>query len=68
MASNIKKFKIEGMTCNHCVAHVKSSIEELPGVEKAEVDLNSKSAIISGEIADEEIIKAVKKAGYKASI
>lgn len=67
LGQNIKKFKIEGMTCNHCVAHVKSSIEEIPGVEKVKVDLNGKSAIISGDFSDESVISAVKKAGYKAS-
>jgi uncharacterized protein len=66
--SKFKKFKIEGMTCNHCVMHVKNSIEEINGVEVVEVDLNGKNAAILGEFSEEEIIDAVKKAGYKASI
>ncbi|MFC1887618.1 SO_0444 family Cu/Zn efflux transporter [Candidatus Cloacimonadota bacterium] len=68
MSSNIKKFSIEGMTCNHCVKHVQDSILEVNGVEKAEVILNDKSALIEGEYSEDEIIEAVKKAGYRASI
>ncbi len=63
-----KKFKIEGMTCNHCVMHVKNALEEINGVEKAAVDLNSKSAVVTGDFSDKDVIDAVKKAGYKASI
>ena len=66
--SNIKKFKIEGMTCNHCAAHVRNSIEDIKGVEKVDVDLNGKNAVVSGEFSEEDVISAVKSAGYKASI
>ncbi|MDP8231906.1 MAG: SO_0444 family Cu/Zn efflux transporter [Candidatus Zophobacter franzmannii] len=56
---------IEGMTCSHCVKHVKESIEEVPGVSSADVSLAGKSAIISGDYNLDDVKYAVTSAGYK---
>ena len=63
-----KKFKVEGMMCQHCVAHVKTALEGVAGVEKAEVDLKKKSAVVTlnGEVSSEALISAVTEAGYTA--
>ena len=34
-----KLLKIEGMSCNHCVNHVKEALEGLDGVKEASVSL-----------------------------
>lgn len=39
-----KKLSVEGMMCQHCVAHVKKALEGIEGVEEAVVDLDSNSA------------------------
>jgi copper chaperone CopZ len=57
---------VEGMTCSHCVKHVKESIEEVRGVENATVSLAEKSAVVTGSFNLEEVINAVNSAGYKA--
>ncbi|MBD3239260.1 MAG: SO_0444 family Cu/Zn efflux transporter [Chitinivibrionales bacterium] len=56
---------IEGMTCSHCVAHVKEAIEGLDGVEHAEVNLNAKSARVVGDVDPDEVKRAVGDAGYR---
>lgn len=60
----MRKFRIEGMMCMHCVGRVRSALEEL-GL-KAEVDLDTGIAEVEGDASDESIIAAVEKAGYKA--
>ncbi len=57
---------IEGMTCSHCVAHVKEAIEGLEGVERADVSLNARSARVVGDVSPEEVKRAVREAGYRA--
>jgi uncharacterized protein len=58
--------KIEGMTCNHCVASVKSAISEIEGIEEVEVNLQAKTATVKGtDIKLSEIKKAVESRGYK---
>ncbi|MCD4829932.1 MAG: permease [Candidatus Cloacimonetes bacterium] len=60
-----KTFRIAGMTCNHCAAHVTSSLQAVQGVVRVEVDLAGKSADISGDFDAAAIRKAVHDAGYK---
>lgn len=54
---------IEGMMCAHCSGHVLAVLNALPGAA-AEVSLEEKCAVVSGEISDEAIKKAVTDAGY----
>lgn len=63
-----KKIIVEGMSCGHCVNHVKTALEEINGVTGAKVDLASKTALVeaNGEIKDEDIKFAIEDAGYEA--
>lgn len=60
--------KVEGMMCTHCVAHVKAALENVPGVTSVEVSLEKNIAVVQGNAKNDELIKAVVDAGYKASI
>ena len=59
---------IEGMMCQHCVAHVKKALEGVEGVASAEVSLDDKTAAVtlSGDVSTDTLIAAVKDAGYVA--
>ncbi len=63
-----KKLKISGMTCGHCVSHVKSALEGMEGVSDADVSLENHEAelTLSGEVIDADLIAAVEAAGYQA--
>ncbi len=60
-----KTIKIEGMTCAHCVAHVKKALESIPGV-RADVVLEKNEAYVTmeNETQDEALKKAVEEEGY----
>jgi len=61
-----KTLKVEGMSCDHCVHHVKSALAEVSGVESAEVSLSEKSAVVTGASLDDAALKAaVAEAGYE---
>jgi len=62
-----KKILIEGMSCGHCVNHVKEALSELNGVTNVEVNLASKTAIIEAtvDIEDKDIKFAIDDAGYE---
>jgi len=61
-----KTLKIEGMSCDHCVHHVKNALVEVAGVEGAEVSLSGKSAVVTGASLDDAVLKAaVAEAGYE---
>lgn len=43
----IKKLLIEGMSCNHCINHLKTALtEDIEGVKVLEVNLDDKYAIV----------------------
>ena len=63
MSTNLK---VEGMTCPHCVANVKKSLEAVKGVETADPDLASGNVRVEGDDLDNEALaRAVEAAGYK---
>ena len=63
-----KLLTIEGMSCGHCVMRVKSSLEDVAGVNSVKVDLLEKSAMVEGEaLSDAALGKAVIDAGYTVS-
>jgi len=59
-----KKVVIEGMMCMHCRAHAEKALNGIPGVS-ATVDLESKTAIVTGDVSDETIYAAIADAGYQ---
>ena len=65
-AKMAKVVKVEGMMCEHCVAHVKKALEAFPGVT-ADVDLKSGKATLHGDSIpdDAKLTEAVEQAGYK---
>jgi copper chaperone CopZ len=67
MAMNTK-LKVSGMTCMHCAGAVKKALEQLPGVETAEVRLEPAQALVSGTADLSAMVAAVKEAGYSAEV
>ena len=65
-----KKLSVEGMMCQHCVAHVKKALEGVEGVEEAVVDLDSNSATakLSADVPDQVLVDAIVDAGYEAKV
>ncbi len=64
------RLHVEGMMSDHCANIVKNSLEKLDGVFEAKTNFSSQTAIIyydSSKLNVSQLIKAVDKAGYKAS-
>lgn len=59
---------IEGMTCSHCQSAVKSALESVEGVRKADVDLERGLAKVDGPADTAALIAAVEEEGYQASV
>lgn len=59
-----KEFKVQGMTCNHCVMSVTEEVRAVPGVEAVAVDLEFGVVTVTGEFTDDAIAAAVDEAGY----
>jgi copper chaperone CopZ len=59
-------FKVEGMTCDHCVAAVKHEVRAVTGAHDVSVELTSGTLTIQGEGVDPGAVRAaVEEAGYQ---
>ena len=56
-----KKLLIEGMSCNHCVNHVKTALtEDIKGIDVKEVNLEGKYALVDmADGVNEDELKAL---------
>ncbi len=61
-----KVLKIEGMMCGHCEATVKKALEEVAGVESAQVSHEKGEAVVtlSAQVPDETLKAAVEAKDY----
>jgi copper chaperone CopZ len=60
--------KIEGMSCQHCVASVEKAIDSVKGVRRASVVVGTATIIYDDSRTDREaIVNAVNSAGYKVT-
>ncbi len=62
------KFDITGMSCAACSARIEKAVSQVPGVSSVSVNLLTNSMLTEGSSSTEDIIKAVKNAGYGATI
>ena len=59
-----RTISIEGMMCQHCVAHVTKALTGVAGVESVEVSLENNNAVVVGSADDKALKEAVTEAGY----
>ena len=57
---------IQGMMCPHCVSHVTQALNAIPGVS-AQVDLESGTATVTGDVSADTLKAAVEGAGYQVT-
>ena len=57
---------IQGMMCPHCVNHVTQALNAIPGVS-AQVDLESGTATVTGDVSADTLKAAVEGAGYQVT-
>jgi copper chaperone len=60
-----KQFKIEGMSCGHCVMAVEKELNKLE-IDKKKVEIGSaKVSFDSEKVSEGNIKNAIEEAGYK---
>lgn len=58
--------KIEGMSCMHCVASVKSALEEINGVHQVQVSLEDACALVECDdnVSKSDLVEAIEDIGF----
>lgn len=63
-----KKIYIDGMSCSHCVSHVKEALLDI-GASKVKIELEEKFAVaeFEDEVTDNDIMEAIEEIGYEVT-
>ncbi len=70
-APSIISLHIQGMHCASCAGLIERSIRSLPGIKQATVNFAAEKATVipaTSSVTQEQVIAAVQKAGYNASL
>lgn len=62
------QLRIHGAKCASCVRTIENALRAVPGVQHAEMNLADRSAAISGQVAPDALIGALRSVGYDADI
>jgi copper chaperone CopZ len=76
MKSNTAAFKnvtipVAGMSCGSCVRHIRTALDQQPGVKTGEVNLADGEVTVcfNPELTTvEAIVEAIRKSGYRAAV
>jgi Cu+-exporting ATPase len=60
------RLSIAGMMCAGCVASVNEALNGVAGVTSAQVNLGERTATVAGDFKLDDVLAAVKKAGFQA--
>lgn len=64
----MEQYTVTGMSCAACSARVEKAVSKLEGVSACSVSLLTNSMGVEGSVSPSAVIKAVKEAGYGASL
>lgn len=59
-----KTISIEGMSCQHCVKTITSTLQGLEGVTSVAVSLEAKNAVVEGTASDAALKEAIEDIGF----
>ena len=62
------QYQVTGMSCAACSARVEKAVSHVPGVTSCSVSLLTNSMGVEGTASPQEVIDAVRQAGYGASL
>jgi copper ion binding protein len=62
-------YRVNGMTCGHCVSSVSSEVSRIDGVTAVDVELETGTVTVTSDqpIQESDVRAAVEEAGYEMS-
>lgn len=58
------QYTVPGISCQHCVNAITTSVGAVPGVTGVDVSLDDKTVTVSGEAEPGQVEAAIEDAGY----
>lgn len=65
--SDERRYRVPGMSCEHCERAVAGELAAVAGVDHVDVDLATKVVVVAGsDLDDARLRDAIAEAGYEA--
>ncbi|QKF51186.1 heavy-metal-associated domain-containing protein [Pseudomonas graminis] len=61
-------FKVQGMTCAHCVRAVISAIQRQDPTAQVQVDLGKGEVNVQSQLGSEQVVGLIEEEGYTATL
>jgi copper chaperone CopZ len=65
--STTTHYSVQGMKCGGCIKAATDALQELPGYESAEFDLDAGSLVYTGDTPADVVAKTLTDKGYPAT-
>lgn len=62
------RLSVPDMSCNHCKATVETALGSVPQAGAVKVDLSTREVEVTGSAPASDLIKALDRAGYPATV
>ncbi len=59
-------FSVPEITCQHCARNIRQALLSVEGINSIRINLKNKTVSLQGDFAEENVIKVLAEAGYKA--
>lgn len=61
-------FKVQGMSCGHCVRAITQAVQARDQAAEVEVDLAGGEVRVASRLSVEELTEAIRQEGYEVSL
>ena len=58
-------FKVQGMSCGHCVRAITQAVQTLDKAAEVQVDLAAGEVRVASRLAEEQVLAAIREEGYQ---
>ena len=68
MTIDTRTYAVPDISCGHCRMAITNEVEQVAGVERVNVDLDSKLVTVAGDRVDDAAVRAaIDEAGYEVA-
>jgi len=64
----MQSFKVQGMTCGHCVRAITRAVQSEDQAAEVQVDLGAGEVRVASRLPEERVIELISEEGYLASL
>ncbi|MFC5697015.1 heavy-metal-associated domain-containing protein [Pseudomonas sp. GCM10022186] len=61
-------FKVQGMSCGHCVRAITQAVQARDQAAEVQVDLGAGEVRVASRLAQEQVLEAIREEGYQAEV